>query len=85
MTALGQFVAGAAHEINNKLQVILMSSQQLLQTIRGKEYSRLKPEEIDSIEKTAKIIIKHSKRCGDITRSLLQFSRKEKPKKVPGT
>ncbi len=71
MASVGKLSAIVAHEINNPLAGIRTYSK-LLQKKLGK-LPRL--PEYDECERDLKIIETESARCGDIVRSLLQFSR----------
>ncbi len=78
MSALGQFTAGATHEINNPLSIISSYVQYLLSNLDSRKSKQLKPKEVKEINKTLKIINKETQRCGRIVNNLLQFSRKAK-------
>ena len=79
MSAMGQFTAGVAHEINNPLSVI-KGNIQYLRSIMGEteglgEYWDEKLEILDIIEK-------ESTRCGEIISNLLYFSRRPTGERV---
>ena len=75
ITSLGKLSSSVAHEINNPLSGILTYTKLIT-----KQLSRLDlPENIskDSMLKYLKVIETETKRCGDIVRGLLDFSRKD--------
>lgn len=64
LSALGQMIAGAAHELNNPLAGILGYGQLILE------------EEIpESIRSDVKVIVREAKRCQRIVKNLLTFTR----------
>ena len=70
LSALGQMIAGAAHELNNPLAGILGYSQLLLEeklpgNVRG----------------DLEVILKEAMRCQNIVRNLLTFARKQNSKR----
>jgi two-component system, NtrC family, sensor kinase len=74
ITSLGKLSSSVAHEINNPLSGILTYSK-----LVAKQLSKIDlPEESKgSMLKYLKVIESESKRCGDIVRGLLDFSRKD--------
>ena len=70
LSAVGQFVAGVAHELNNPLTAVIGFSE-LLQTFEADEKVR---GHLDRIAKSAH-------RCHKIVRSLLSFARQEAPER----
>jgi two-component system, NtrC family, sensor kinase len=74
ITSLGKLSSSVAHEINNPLSGILTYSK-----LVAKQLSKIDlPDETKgSMLKYLKVIESESKRCGDIVRGLLDFSRKD--------
>ena len=70
LTALGEFAAGAGHEINNPLAVISGQAQYLL----GQEAD---PDR----QKSLRTVIQQSQRIHQILTDLMQFSRPARPQK----
>jgi len=72
LASLGRMAAGVAHEINNPLTGVLTYSSYLL-----------KHAELDEkIKEDIKVIVRETKRCREIVKGLLDFSRQVKPKKT---
>ena len=65
LAAVGKFMAVAAHEINNPLSIVMGNIQYLL--------SNLRDVNAEEILKTAN---NEARRCADVIRNLLIFSRK---------
>jgi len=65
MATIGTLAGGVAHEINNPLGAILTNTQMLLMEVKD-------PEQ----QKELKLIEEGTKRCRDIVRTLLKYSRK---------
>ncbi len=72
LSALGQMIAGAAHELNNPIAGISGYAQLLLE--EGLEESTMQD---------VKVILKEARRCQEIVRNLLAFARKRDPKHQP--
>jgi len=73
---VGILAAGVAHEINNPLSAISVAAESL--EMRLYELLEMKsPDEKEIMERVA-MIRRESRRCGDITARLLNFSRGEK-------
>lgn len=80
MAILGQFTAGAAHEINNPLSIISANIQFLLSNI---EDGNVTPSNFKEVIETLKILDRETKYCGSITSNLLRFSHEATPEKYP--
>ena len=74
LASLGKLSSSVAHEINNPLSGILIYTKLLLKQVGNPE---LYPSKRDSMLKHLKLIENETKRCGDIVKGLLDFSRKD--------
>jgi len=74
IASLGKLSSSVAHEINNPLSGILVYTKLIHKQLSNPELSAAKKE---SILKNLKLIESETKRCGDIVKGLLDFSRKE--------
>ncbi|MBI9067666.1 MAG: HAMP domain-containing protein [Salinivirgaceae bacterium] len=74
IASLGKLSSSVAHEINNPLSGVLTYTK-----LVHKLLSKLDVEQVskDSMLKYLKVIEAETKRCGDIVKSLLDFSRKD--------
>ncbi|MCX6232817.1 MAG: ATP-binding protein [Bacteroidetes bacterium] len=75
IASLGKLSLSVAHEINNPLSGILIYTKLVYKQLLNQN---LEPEKKESILKHLKMIENESKRCGDIVKGLLDFSRKDK-------
>jgi len=74
ITSLGKLSSSVAHEINNPLTGILTYTKLLSKKLNKME---LNPAVTESMLKYLKVIETETKRCGDIVKGLLDFSRKD--------
>jgi two-component system, NtrC family, sensor kinase len=74
IASLGRLSLSVAHEINNPLSGILVYAKLIHKQLANQE---LNPEKKDSVLKHLKFIETEAKRCGDIVKGLLDFSRKD--------
>ena len=74
IASLGKLSSSVAHEINNPLSGILVYNKLIYKQLNNSEFYHPKKE---SILKNLKMIEAETKRCGDIVKGLLDFSRKE--------
>ncbi len=77
MTALGQFAAGAAHEINNPLSVISSNTEYLIEKLwdAEKKDARVTSDDIKEIIQNLDLIRRYSLSCGSSIQKLLDFAR----------
>lgn len=81
LASVGCLAAGVAHEINNPLSAITIAAQSVqyrLMDVLDDDH-----EDTEVVMERLSMIQKESKRCGEITKRLLDFSRNEKQEKVP--
>jgi two-component system, NtrC family, sensor kinase len=74
IASLGKLSLSVAHEINNPLSGILIYTKLIYKQIANQEFDPVKKE---SILKHLRLIEGETKRCGDIVKSLLDFSKKD--------
>jgi len=72
MASVGQLAAGIAHEINNPLTSVLTFSSLLLN----------QPDQDPAVREDLETIVRETKRCRDIVKELLDFSRQVPPRKT---
>ena len=71
MASVGKLAAVVAHEINNPLSGILTYAKLLEKWLKRHEIENKEQEAMESLE----LIARESRRCGDIVKNLLTFSR----------
>lgn len=81
LASVGCLAAGVAHEINNPLSAITIAAQSV--QYRLSEALDPEHEDTDVVMERLSMIQEESKRCGEITKRLLDFSRNEKQEKIP--
>lgn len=74
IASLGKLSSSVAHEINNPLSGILVYTKLIYKQLDSPEFYHSKKE---SILKNLKLVESETKRCGDIVKGLLDFSRKD--------
>jgi two-component system NtrC family sensor kinase len=74
MASMGKLAAIVAHEINNPLTGILVSSRFILKRLAGSGQAEQEPRE------HLEMIANEASRCGEIVKSLLQFTPQAKAK-----
>lgn len=72
IASLGKLSSSVAHEINNPLSGILVYAKLVQKKLRN---PHLEPEDREMVLKYLKLIEDETKRCGDIVKGLLDFSR----------
>jgi two-component system NtrC family sensor kinase len=75
IASLGKLSSSVAHEINNPLSGILVYNKLIHKQLSSREFEHPKKE---SILKNLKLIESETKRCGDIVKGLLDFSRQDR-------
>jgi two-component system NtrC family sensor kinase len=72
LASIGRLAAGVAHEINNPLTGVLTFSSLALEQTKDPE-----------LRADLEVIVRETKRCRDIVRGLLDFSRQTPPRRQP--
>ncbi len=80
IASLGKLSLSVAHEINNPLSGILVYAKLVSKQLNNQE---LDPSKKESMLKHLKLIENETKRCGDIVKGLLDFSRKDQENHEP--
>jgi two-component system NtrC family sensor kinase len=74
IASLGKLSASVAHELNNPLSGILVYSKLIVKQL---QYTEFDPQRKEAIMRHLNFIESETKRCGDIVKGLLDFSRKD--------
>jgi len=74
MASLGKLSSSVAHEINNPLSGVLTYTKLVYKQLQNLEFNA---KEKDPMLRYLKVIEDETKRCGDIVKGLLDFSRKD--------
>jgi two-component system NtrC family sensor kinase len=74
IASLGKLSSSVAHEINNPLSGILVYTKLVQKKLSGQD---MDPQAKESLIRNLKLIEDETKRCGDIVKGLLDFSRQE--------
>jgi len=80
LASLGKLAATIAHEINNPIASILTYTRLMMKLIGRNEF---KPEKLQDISRYLGIMESETKRCGEIVKNLLAFSRQSDPSVEP--
>ncbi len=75
LASIGTLAAGMAHEINNPLGSILVAARNAREAMGS-------PGGDDKLEQCLETVVRNAKRCGEIVKSVLQFSRREPTEKI---
>ena len=79
LAAVGRLAGGVAHELNNPLTGIVGSAELLLRRVEKEN----RDKDCSACFKFMEVVEKEGRRCQDLARNLLQFSRKKKGKMKP--
>jgi signal transduction histidine kinase len=81
LASVGFLAAGVAHEINNPLSAITVAAESLEMRLDGLD--GMKSDDAREAMERIAMIRRESRRCGDITRRLLNFSHGDKAGHIP--
>lgn len=81
LASVGFLAAGVAHEINNPLSAISVAAESLEMRLHGLD--GMKSDDAREAMERLAMIRRESRRCGDITRRLLDFSHGDKVGRIP--
>jgi len=80
LASLGKLAATIAHEINNPIASILTYTRLIMKLIGRNQF---KPEKLQDISRYLGVMESETKRCGEIVKNLLAFSRQSDPSVEP--
>ena len=81
LASVGFLAAGVAHEINTPLSAITVAAESLEMRLHGLD--GMKSDDAREAMERLAMIRRESRRCGDITRRLLDFSHGDKAGRIP--
>ena len=76
LASLGTLAAGIAHEINNPVNTILMTSESALMSLEAGGGG-------DRLGQDLSIVVQEAERCGEIVQKVLEFVRERRPERKP--
>jgi signal transduction histidine kinase len=76
LASLGTLAAGIAHEINNPVNTILMTTESALTALEQGRGTERMTEDLS-------IVVQEAERCGEIVQKVLEFVRERRPSRKP--